>query len=84
MNQVKFHVDGVEGEFFVDKDAINNYKNMKALALADKNPAGFYAALEAIYMGKDEEYVDRVGGMEGLEKLNNAAAEAVAAANAKN
>lgn len=84
MKEIKFQVEGVEGDFFVDKDALNNYKNMKALALADKNPAGFYAALESIYMGHDEEYVERVGGMEGLEKLNNAAAEAVAAINAKN
>ena len=76
MKSVKFHVEGVEGDFFVDADALNNYSTMKALALADKNPAGLYSALEKIYMGNDEEYAERVGGMKGLEKLNNAAAEA--------
>ena len=77
MNQVKFTVEGVKGEFFVDADELNNYRTMKALAMAEKNPVGFYEAIERIYMGNDEEYIDRVGGMDGLEKLNNAAAEAV-------
>ena len=32
-------------------------------------------------MGNDEEYVERVGGMENLPKLNDAAAEAAKAKN---
>ena len=32
-------------------------------------------------MGNDEEYVERVGGMDGLAKLNDAATEAVKAKN---
>lgn len=81
MKSVKFQVEGVEGDFFVDADALNDYKTMKALALADKRPSGLYEALEKIYMGKDEEYAERVGGMSNLEKLNNAAAEAAQAKN---
>jgi hypothetical protein len=81
MKSVKFQVEGVEGDFFVDADALNDYKTMKALALADKRPSGLYEALEKIYMGKDEEYAERVGGMNNLEKLNNAAAEAAQAKN---
>lgn len=81
MKSVKFQVEGVEGDFFVDADALNDYKVMKALALADKRPSGLYEALEKIYMGKDEEYAERVGGMSNLEKLNNAAAEAAQAKN---
>lgn len=79
MKQVKFSVDGVKGEFFVDADELNNYRTMKALAFGTKNPVGMYEALERIYMGHDEEYVERVGGLGNVEKLNNAAAEAVKA-----
>lgn len=80
MNEVKFKVEGVKGEFFVDADALADYKTAKALALAEKNPAGMYEALERIYMGHDEEYVERVGGVNGMEKLNGAAITAVNAA----
>lgn len=81
MKSVKFQVEGFEGDFFVDADALNDYKTMKALALADKRASGLYEALEKIYMGKDEEYAERVCGMNNLEKLNNAAAEAAQAKN---
>lgn len=79
MNQVKFTVEGVKGEFFVDADELNSYRNMKAMAFGAKNPTAMYEAMERIYMGKDEEYAERVGGMDGMEKLNSAAAEAVKA-----
>ena len=79
MKQVKFTVEGVKGDFFVDADELNNYRTMKALAFGPKNPAGMYEALERIYMGNDEEYVERVGGLENVEKLNEAAAAAVRA-----
>lgn len=81
MKEVKFQVEGVEGDFFVDKDALNDYRTVKAFAMAEKNPTGFYLAMEKIYMGNDEDYVERVGGLDSISKLNDAAAEAV---NAKN
>lgn len=81
MNQVKFQVEGVEGDFFCDADQLTGYRTLKQLALADKNPQGMFEALERIYMGHDEEYVERVGGMDGLAKLNDAATQAVKAKN---
>lgn len=81
MNQVKFEVEGVEGDFFCDADQLMNYRTIKQLVFADINPTGMFQALERIYMGNDEEYVERVGGMDNLPKLNDAATAAVKAKN---
>lgn len=81
MTEVKFQVEGVEGDFFCDADQLTCYRTLKQLAFADHNPAGMFQALERIYMGHDEEYVERVGGMDCLPKLNDAATEAVKAKN---
>ena len=81
MNQVKFNVEGVEGDFFCDADELRSYKTLKQFALSEKNPAGLFDALERVYMGLDEEYVDRIGGMDNLGKLNDAAVEAAKAKN---
>lgn len=81
MNQIKFKVDGVDGDFFCDADQLTSYRTVKQLAFSEENPAGMFHALERIYMGNDEEYVERVGGMENLSKLNDAATEAVKAKN---
>lgn len=78
MTEVKFTVVGVKGDFFADADELKSYRTNKALAMAERDPASFYAALERIYMGRDAEYVERVGGdVDALAKLNEAAAEAV-------
>ena len=82
MTEIKFSVEGIDGDFFVDADEIKNYRTVKAMAMSDKDPAGFFAAMERIYMGHDEEYMDRVGGsMDELAVLNDAAAKAVDAKN---
>lgn len=81
MNQIKFKVDGVDGDFFCDADQLTSYRTVKQLAFSEENPAGMFHAMERIYMGKDEEYVERVGGMESLSKLNDAATEAFKAKN---
>lgn len=81
MNQVKFDVEGVDGDFFCDADELTSYRTVKQLAFSEENPAGMFHALERIYMGNDEEYVERVGGMENLPKLNDAATEAAKAKN---
>lgn len=81
MKKVKFNIDGVEGDFFCDADQLTSYKTVKQLAFSEENPAGMFHALERIYMGSDEEYVERVGGLENLSKLNDAATEAVKAKN---
>ena len=74
---VKFTIEGVKGDFFVDPDETRSYRNVKAFALAEVNPTGLFSALERIFDGKDEEYIDRVGGIDQLEKLVSAAIEAV-------
>lgn len=66
MKEVKFSVEGVEGDFFVDADCFKDYKTMKAIALGEKNPAAMYEAYERLYMGKDEEYAERVGDFDAL------------------
>ena len=81
MNQIKFKVEGVEGVFFCDADQLTSYRTVKQLAFSEENPAGMFHALERIYMGKDEEYVERVGGLENLHLLNDAATEAAKAKN---
>lgn len=81
MNRVKFNVEGAEGDFFCDADELASYRTVKQLAFSEEDPAGMFHALERIYMGEDEEYVERVGGMENLPKLNDAATEAAKAKN---
>lgn len=78
MTEIPFAVDGIDGEFTVDADALKSYKTMKQLAQAETNPAGMFDAIERIYMGHDEEFIDRVGGIDNLGKLNDAALAAVA------
>lgn len=81
MNKVKFQVDGVDGDFYCDADELRSYRTVKQLAMSEENPAGMFHALERIYMGNDEEYVERVGGLENLPKLNDAATGAAGAKN---
>lgn len=81
MREVRFEVEGFDGEFCCDADEITSYRTLKQLALSDKRPDGMFEAIERIYMGKDEEYAERVGGMDGLAKLNDAAVEAAKAKN---
>lgn len=81
MNQVKFQVEGVDGDFFVDADEMKNYRTVKAFALSEKQAAPMFEALERVFVGHDEEYVDRVGGVDNLASLLDAAAEAAKAKN---
>lgn len=81
MRVVTFEVPGVEGEFACDADELSSYRTIKQFALGEEEPAGLFRALSRVYMGRDEEYVGRVGGMEGLGKLNDAAVEAAKAKN---
>lgn len=81
MTEVKFNVEGVEGDFFCDADEMRSYRTVKQLALGDARPAGVFEAMERVYMGRDEEYAERIGGADALARLNDAA---IAAVNAKN
>ncbi len=74
--KVTFEIDGVEGSFVVDADEFKNYKTIKQLAFSGVNAAGCFEAMERLFMGKDEEYVERVGGVGNMETLLDAAANA--------
>ena len=81
MREVVFEVEGVDGEFACDADEMRSYRTIKQLAMGDVRPAGVFEAMERVYMGRDEEYVERVGGVDALARLNDAATEAVKAKN---
>lgn len=81
MKEIKFQVEGVEGDFFVDSDEMKSYKTVKAFALSEQNAAPMFEAMERVFMGHDEEYVDRVGGMDNIGSLVDAAVEAAKAKN---
>lgn len=80
MRKVTFCVEGYDGEFVCDADELTSYKTLKQFAQSETNPAGMFDALERVYMGHDEEYAERMGGVENMGALNDAA---VAAVNAK-
>lgn len=81
MGTVTFEVEGVEGEFACDADELRSYRTVKQLAMAEARPEGLFEALERVYMGRDEEYVERVGGFDRIGALNDAAVEAARAKN---
>lgn len=80
MELIEFTVDGADGTFEVDADALKSYKTMKQLAQAEANPAGMFEAIERIYAGRDEEYMERLGDVARIGELNDAAIKAVAGA----
>lgn len=77
---VKFECEG--HEFEASKTAIKSYRVQKQLARAKADPNGMMDAVERIFMGRDVEYVDALGG--DAEKLEVLLSAAIAAANAKN
>lgn len=84
MNKVKFTVESVEGEFFCDADEIRSYKTAKQLVNSDKDASLAFDVMERVFMGNDEEYVERIGGdVEDIQKLLAAAVEACGAKNSK-
>ena len=72
-----------EGKTFeCDPKACHDYKVVKAMAKYESDPAGYFAAIERVLMGRDEEYAEMLGGdMKDLEKLVMAAFEVVGAKN---
>lgn len=76
---VKFEYEGREYE--ADAAALRDYSVIKAVSKVESDPAGFFRAMERVFMGRDEEYAEKAGGTAGIGALFNAAAEA---ANAKN
>ena len=62
MNPVTFTIEGVEGEFTCDADVVRSYKTAKQLAKSEEDFSVAFDVMERIFGGKDEEYIDRLGG----------------------
>ena len=82
MNEIKFTVPDVDGEFACDSDEVRSYRTSKQLARGDEEPGGVFDVMERIFMGRDEEYIERVGG--GIEDMNKLVNAAIVACKAKN
>lgn len=80
MTEIKFSVDGVDGEFAADLDELKSYKTVKQFARSETDPAGMMDAMERIFMGRDEEYIEALGGTSyDMRRLCDAAFEAAKA-----
>ncbi len=77
---VGFEFDGKKYE--VVAEAAKSYKLCKRLSCPGKyGPDSFYAAIETLFDGHDEEYVEQAGGMFKLNDLISAALTAVGSKN---
>ena len=77
---VTFVLDGKE--FEADRSALTSYKVTKMVANAENDPSGYFEAMERIFMGRDEEYAEALGG--GADKVAELYAAAAKAVGAKN
>ena len=69
MKEITFTVDGVDGEFVCDADELKSYKTAKQLARADEDFSLSFDVMERVFMGNDEEYIERLGG--SVDRLND-------------
>lgn len=84
MKQVSFTIDGIEGEFICDADEVTSYKTAKQLAKSEKDFSVAFDVMERVFCGKDEEYIDRMGGDIGcIQTLLGSAIEACGAKNSQ-
>ncbi len=82
MNELRFKVDGVE--LVADYDELLSYKTNKQFARSAADPAGMFDAYERVFAGRDEEYVEALGGsVSCIEKIMVAAFEAAKAKNSQ-
>nr|WP_314638656.1 hypothetical protein [uncultured Olsenella sp.] len=80
MREVKFTIDG-HGEFACDADELSSYKTAKQLVRADESASPAFDVMERVFMGRDEEYVERLGG--GISCMATLLGAALEAAQAK-
>lgn len=74
---IKFSHKGKE--FEADTKALTDYSMIKHIANVETDPAGYFAALEKVFIGRDEEYIAQLGGdASAMAGLYAAAAQAVA------
>lgn len=70
-----------EGEQYeCDASALRDYAVIKAISKADVAPAKYFDALERVFAGRDEEYAEKVGGLEAMARLLEACVTATAGA----
>lgn len=82
MTKLTFTVPGVDGEFTADYDELTSYKTNKQFAKSETKPGGMFDAFERVFAGRDEEYMERLGGsVESVGTLMQAAFEAAKAKN---
>ena len=80
MTPITFELDGEAYE--ADLDELTSYKTSKQFAQSELNPGGMFEAMARIFMGRDEEYIDALGGDLGaMGRLCDAAFEAAKAKN---
>ena len=78
MKEITFTVDGVDGEFVCDADELKCSKTAKQLARADDDFSLSFDVMERVFMGRDEDYIERLGGsVDCLNGLLAAALDAV-------
>lgn len=58
-------VDFDGNTFEYDADAITSYSVLKAISRVETDPLGYFNAIGLIFMGRDEEYADILGGSAG-------------------
>lgn len=84
MAEITFTVPGADGEFTADLDELTSYKTNKQFAQSKTNPGGMFEAFERVFAGRDEEYVERLGGsVDATGTLMEAAFEAAKAKNSQ-
>lgn len=62
-------------EFEYDPKQAMSYRNVKRIARAKDDIAGFFAAFEQVFAGKDEEYAELLG--DDFEKMGMLITEAM-------
>lgn len=82
MTEITFTVPGQDGEFTADYDELTSYRTNKQFAMSEKAPAGMFEAFERVFAGRDEEYMERLGG--GVDAMGALMQAAFEAAKAKN
>lgn len=80
MTELTFTIPGIDGEFTADLDELLSYKTNKQFAKSETEPGGMFEAFERVFAGRDEEYMERLGGsVESTGTLMQAAFEAAKA-----
>lgn len=76
-------VDDLEFEY--DETQLRSYRVLRRIMSYQRDPAGFFDAMDAIFNGRAEEYADMLGGsLEDMSRLVSAVMETASNGPAKN